>query len=292
VFGISNLQTGNVTSNQTFTLNVEGTTVTANIVGSATLTVKDAIEQLNDQIGAHGVRATVVNGNLTFFSSKGYTVSTTGVAGGLITITDFKANLDINRVVEAVPGIGVAGAPGNNKVFTITFADQTQRTIDMGTAASSASAARTLLNAGLKDNGVTVELDSAGTGLIFMSAKADFSVIYDDGLSTTFGGYNAAQVSSNTSQAQAALAAVNEAVSKLGIVQGKIGTAQNKLSYAIQLAQSQITNFSAAESRIRDADVASEAANLTKAQVLSQASMAALAQANSAPQAVLSLLRG
>ncbi len=106
------------------------------------------------------------------------------------------------------------------------------------------------------------------------------------------GTYTAAQVSTNTTQAQAALAAVNDAVSKLGIVQGKIGTAENKLSYAIQLAQSQITNFSAAESRIRDADVAEEAANLTKAQVLSQASMAALAQANSAPQSVLSLLRG
>jgi len=95
-----------------------------------------------------------------------------------------------------------------------------------------------------------------------------------------------------TSNALAALSAISAAVTTLGNVQGKVGTAQNRLSYAIQLAQSQITSFSAAESRIRDADVASEAANLTKAQVLQQASLAALAQANSAPQAVLSLLRG
>jgi flagellin len=81
-------------------------------------------------------------------------------------------------------------------------------------------------------------------------------------------------------------------VSRLGAVQGKVGTSQNKLQYAVTLAQSQISNFSAAESRIRDADVAAEAANLTKAQVLQQASLAAMAQANSAPQAVLSLLRG
>ena len=81
-------------------------------------------------------------------------------------------------------------------------------------------------------------------------------------------------------------------MSSLSVVQGKVGTAQNKISYAIQLAQSQITNFLAAESRIRDADIAQEAANLTKAQVLPQASMAAMAQADSAPQAVLSLLRG
>jgi flagellin len=64
------------------------------------------------------------------------------------------------------------------------------------------------------------------------------------------------------------------------------------LTYAISLAQSQITNFSAAESYIRDANVAQQAANLTKAQVLQQASIAAMAQANSAPQAVLALLRG
>ena len=60
---------------------------------------------------------------------------------------------------------------------------------------------------------------------------------------------------------------------------------------AISLAQSQITNFSSAESQIRDADVAAQAANLSKAQVLQQSSIAAMAQANSAPQSVLKLLQ-
>jgi len=92
--------------------------------------------------------------------------------------------------------------------------------------------------------------------------------------------------------AQQAVVALGEAVEKLGSAQAAVGKGQNQLNYAIGLAQSQISNFSAAESRIRDADVAAEAANLTKAQVLQQASMAAMAQANSAPQAVLSLLKG
>ena len=52
-----------------------------------------------------------------------------------------------------------------------------------------------------------------------------------------------------------------------------------------------ITRSGWAESQIRDADVAQQAANLTKAQVLQQSSIAAMAQANSAPQAVLSLLK-
>jgi flagellin len=94
------------------------------------------------------------------------------------------------------------------------------------------------------------------------------------------------------SGALAAVTAVATAIATLGTAQAAIGKGQNQLNYAIGLAQSQISNFSAAESRIRDADVASEAANLTKAQVLQQASMAAMAQANSAPQAVLALLRG
>ena len=89
-----------------------------------------------------------------------------------------------------------------------------------------------------------------------------------------------------------AVSALATAIQALGSAQAAVGKGQNQLNYAIGLAQSQISNFAAAESRIRDADVAAEAASLTKAQVLQQASMAAMAQANSAPQAVLALLRG
>jgi flagellin len=91
--------------------------------------------------------------------------------------------------------------------------------------------------------------------------------------------------------AKSALLAIDVALGMLGSAQGVVGAGQNDLHYAVKLAQSQIANFSAAESRIRDADVAAEAANLTKAQVLQQASLAAMAQANSAPQSVLALLR-
>jgi flagellin len=92
--------------------------------------------------------------------------------------------------------------------------------------------------------------------------------------------------------AEAAVTAIAAAVAKLGSAQAAVGKGENELGYAVSLASSQITNFSAAESQIRDANVAQQAANLSKAQVLSQASIAAMAQANSAPQAVLSLLRG
>jgi flagellin len=91
--------------------------------------------------------------------------------------------------------------------------------------------------------------------------------------------------------AQAAVAAVSAGITVLGTVQGQVGQLQNRLSYAINLAQSQIVNTKAAESRIRDANVAEEAANLTRFNILNQSGIAALAQANQSTQAVLSLLR-
>jgi flagellin len=153
---------------------------------------------------------------------------------------------------------------------------------------------------------VAVKEVSGGSEQInFISSLSKFSV--GVGNSANGDGLNSGAASSNDSStlgtganvsiesksgALQAVAAVATAITTLGSAQAAVGKGQNQLQYAIGLAQSQISNFSAAESRIRDADVASEAANLTKAQVLQQASMAAMAQANSAPQAVLSLLRG
>ena len=160
------------------------------------------------------------------------------------------------------------------------------------------------------------ELNAAGTaeGIRFISSDASFSVKIGSGVNNTVAnpvglydgtaGAKATQnitVNSSTSGTMdistasgglQAVVAIGQAVAKLGSAQAAIGKGQNQLGYAISLANSQISNFSSAQAQIRDADVASEAANLSKAQVLQQASIAAMAQANSAPQAVLSLLKG
>ena len=141
--------------------------------------------------------------------------------------------------------------------------------------------------------GIYAVVDAAGTGISFQSS-GNFTLSSDTagGVFTAAGAQTVtAPTSTSTSNALAALSSINSALSQVGDVQSRVGAGQNKLTYAMDLANSQITNFSAAQSRIRDADVASEAANLTKAQVLSQASIAAMAQANQAPQAVLSLLK-
>lgn len=94
-----------------------------------------------------------------------------------------------------------------------------------------------------------------------------------------------------TSAPDAAVTALSSAVTTLGTAQGQVGQLQNRLSYAINLAQSQIVNTQAAESRIRDANIAEESANLTRFSILNQSGLAALAQANQSTAAVLSLLR-
>ena len=133
---------------------------------------------------------------------------------------------------------------------------------------------------------ITVTANTAGTGNLFATAADATGAAI--GPETVTG---PSATGSSTGNAIAALNALSTAISNLGLTQGIVGAGENKLNYATNLAQSQITNFSAAESGIKDANIAQEAANLTKAQVLQQASLAALAQANTAPQAVLTLLK-
>ncbi len=91
--------------------------------------------------------------------------------------------------------------------------------------------------------------------------------------------------------AATAVSTISTSITTLGSVQGQVGQLENRLSYAINLAQSQIVNNQAAESRIRDANIAQESANLTRYNILNQSGIAALAQANSSTSAVLALLR-
>jgi flagellin len=91
--------------------------------------------------------------------------------------------------------------------------------------------------------------------------------------------------------AQTALGEVTAAIDALGDVQNSVGTLENRLTFAISLAQSQVVNTKAAESRIRDANIAEESANMTRFNILSQSGIASLAQANQTSAAVLALLR-
>ncbi len=74
-------------------------------------------------------------------------------------------------------------------------------------------------------------------------------------------------------------------------MRGTIGAGMNRLQSAVAVLQTQVQNTQSAESTIRDANMAEEISNLTKQQILAQSGMAALAQANSGSQNILSLLK-
>ncbi len=94
------------------------------------------------------------------------------------------------------------------------------------------------------------------------------------------------------SDALTTIEAAETTLSSVITQRGQIGSQQSRLQIAANNLSQAKENFLAAESRIRDADVASEAANLIKNQILQQAGAAVLAQANQAPALALSLLRG
>lgn len=92
-------------------------------------------------------------------------------------------------------------------------------------------------------------------------------------------------------KAQSAIGAFDKAIQQLSQARAKVGAVQNRMQVTISNLSVAQENLSAANSRIRDVDVAQETAALTKGQILSQAGLAVLAQANQIPQAALSLLR-
>ncbi len=110
------------------------------------------------------------------------------------------------------------------------------------------------------------------------------------GLSSANLGVNTLDIST-AAGADTALGAIDDAIDDLAQVLGDIGAGMNRLDYTYSNLQVSIENFSAAESAIRDVDMASEMVTFTKTQILMQAGTAMLSQANMASQNVLSLFQ-
>ena len=172
-------------------------------------------------------------------------------------------------------------------------------TLATQSASSSSNVDRTALDSEFQDVLGEIDREAAVAGL---DASQGFSVFVSNDASNgtnggTIGQADTAGLSIDTldistaSNAATAVASLASAVTTLGGVQAQVGTIENRLQYAINLAQSQVVNNTAAESRIRDANVAEESSNLTKFNILTQSGIASLAQANASNQSVLSLLR-
>jgi len=138
-----------------------------------------------------------------------------------------------------------------------------------------------------------IRLSASGSDPITVTGTdADALALTGAGGATAFSsGITVDQVSVATrADANNALDAMDAAIDQITAMRADLGAVQNRFENVIEVAGVQMENLSAARSRIQDADFAAETANLTRAQILQQAGLASLAQANAAPQAVLSLL--
>lgn len=135
-------------------------------------------------------------------------------------------------------------------------------------------------------NGVTFQIGATNAANNQLNLKFDSALTSDLGVNRTTNGVSVASAAS----AASAMTAIDSALTSINASMGDIGAYQNRLQYTIENLAVSIENFSASESAIRDVDMAAEVTEYTKNQILQQTGIAMLAQANTAPQQVLSLI--
>jgi flagellin len=119
-----------------------------------------------------------------------------------------------------------------------------------------------------------------------LTSNTDYTELAD--LRTALDTFNGTSTRAN---AQTLLDEVNAALDAVSTQRSTLGAVQNRLDYTISSLMTAAENVAAAKGRIEDADFAAETANLTKNQILQQAGVSMLAQANALPQNVLALLQ-
>ena len=197
-------------------------------------------------------------------------------------INKISGKTGVTATADSITGaITLTAADGRDiKIEEVTTGDATKITgIDVGTSHGS------------------VTLNSSNVNGIVVGGKADKNAGLGayEGMkavdSTKTNSVSTVDVST-ASGAQAALSTIDAALSSVNSSKAALGAYQNRFSAVVSNLQATSENLSASRSRIQDADFASETASLTRGQILQQAGTAMLAQANSLPNGVLSLLRG
>jgi flagellin len=290
---------------------------------SAGATSSNVLDTINNDANAKaaGIQASLdTNGKLVLASANFFSVSSdtadganqTGIAGAGAVADDIAITGAANKVTKTISG----GAAASTQTLSFTGEEigyaNTSKDVSFSTAVAGAGAALIAQSdaiaaavnddTSLRASGVfAVRSKADGSEVSFVSLK-DFNLSVSSSAGATNGTNNIDSLQTPTAAtgatltggeqgAKDALTAIKAALSTLGSVQGKVGAGQNNLEQAIDLATTQMTNFQAAESAIRDADVANEASNMARLNTLQQAGVSALAQANQSSQALLSLLR-
>ncbi|MGG4013547.1 flagellin [Bacillus smithii] len=257
-------------TNLTFTVGIGATTKTVTLNQNYDGTTKTMTDLINDLQTALGSGVTVANN------------------GGKIeiTATNTTDSITINAATSGnLSYIGLTTGTTNPTVGAtdgLTFQIGANGGQSIGIKISDMRATSTLLKVAT-DTGTTV---TASSGKI-----ASYTTATDvtDGTTST-GQFKALDVSTNA-KATAAIDVIDDAIKAVSAERSKLGAYQNRLEHTINNLSTSSENLTAAESRIRDVDMAKEMMQQTKNSILAQAAQAMLAQANQQPQGVLQLLR-
>ncbi|MBS1811257.1 MAG: hypothetical protein JST84_24045 [Acidobacteria bacterium] len=213
----------------------------------------------------------------------------------------------INSAANAASLVAVSAGAAATQYLDFTIGNDGALTqLSFATSTSAATNAANIVaainnNAALRDAGIyaLTTSDASDTYVFIASTKTNFGLNAENVASgsannatSEVGVINvvAGDGIGGAAGAKIAIDAISAAIGTLGQVQGVVGAGANRLLQAIDLATSQVNNFQTAESRIRDADALQEASQLARLSVLQQAGVAALGQANSSLQGILSLL--
>ncbi|MFO0208989.1 MAG: flagellin, partial [Betaproteobacteria bacterium] len=221
--------------------------------------------------------------------------STVEINGTSITIAG-TTSLTQNRA-NAVAAINaqssVTGVVASDTGSSVTLTAADGRNISVANFAAGGATGATLASYGLAAAGttgasinVTYQAPSTVTGQISWTGAFQPAAANIAATGTALSGINVA------TDANAAISAVDAALNAVNGQRATLGAIQNRFEATISNLQTSSENLTASRSRIQDADFAEETAQLTRAQILQQAGVAMLAQANALPQNVLALLRG
>ncbi len=213
-------------------------------------------------------------------------------------VAERNANDAISMAQTAEGSLGeVSGILGRMRELAMQGSNGSLQTTDRGyldTEYQSLKSEITRIQAVTSFNNVQV----LGTATAAVSFQVGINTGSNNAITVTFGNLDLAalltttnKVSGTSGNSTAALTAIDGALKTVSTSRANYGAAMNRLGITTSNLQTIRTNISAANSRIRDVDVAEETANMSRNQVLAQAGASVLAQANQSPQFALSLLR-
>lgn len=149
-------------------------------------------------------------------------------------------------------------------------------------------------------DGATIETSASSNASFRVGAESgdSISIAFEDMRASALGDSNKLgtlisdnNAVSSTVKADTLLVSVDAAIAQVSTFRAKLGASQNQMEHAVNSVAVSVENLSASESRIRDADIAHVSSQLVAKQIMQQAGVSVLAQANAAPQAVLQLLQ-